>query len=88
MNTLWLAEIIDEKAIEDIVATATAMISEAPKAERKALIAKFTQEICKSIRQDLTTRVRDRLLQEFTNSLNRIKRTVDIEIEREREEVV
>lgn len=88
MNTLWLEEVLDEKAIEDIVATAVATLSEAPKSERKALVAKFSQDICRSIRQDLRTRVRGRLLQEYTNSLNRIKRTVDIEIEREREEVV
>lgn len=88
MNTLWLEEALDEKAIEDTLATAADALMEAPKAGRKALVEKFTQDICRAIRQDLRTRVRGRLLQEFTHSLNRIKRTVDIEIEREREEVV
>jgi len=88
VNTLWLEEILDERAVEDIVAAAAAALMEAPKAERKGLVAKFTQDICRAIRQDLRTRVRGKLLQEYTNSLNRIKRTVDIEIEREREEVI
>lgn len=88
MNTLWLNDLIDERAIEDIVSTATAALAEAPKGERKELLKKFSAQICQAIRQDLRTRIRTRMIQEMNDSLSRVKRAADIAIEKEKEEVV
>jgi len=88
MNTLWLSDIIDDRAIEDVLGTCAAEIVDAPKSARPEIVRRFAAEIRRAILKELRGRLRTKMIRELNDALNRIKKAADMAIEKEREEVL